>query len=63
MRMAKRRNSRRAGFEKCPIPWKELNTTYNNNEQQDSMEWFKINSCLLMTMPFMFNQSMVMQSL
>ena len=24
MRMAKRRNSRRAGFEKCPIPWKEL---------------------------------------
>ena len=24
MRMAKRQNSRRAGFEKCPIPWKEL---------------------------------------
>ena len=24
MRMAKRRNSCRAGFEKCPIPWKEL---------------------------------------
>ena len=26
MRMAKCRNSRRAGFEKCPIPWKELMT-------------------------------------
>ena len=24
MRMTKRRNSRRVGFEKCPIPWKEL---------------------------------------
>ena len=26
MRMAKCRNFRRAGFEKCPIPWKELKT-------------------------------------
>ena len=24
MRMAKRQNSRRAGFEKCPILWKKL---------------------------------------
>ena len=30
MRMVKRRNSRRAGFEKCPIPWKELMKIPNN---------------------------------
>ena len=24
MRMAESQNSRKAGFEKCPIPWKEL---------------------------------------
>ena len=30
MRMAKCRNSRRAGFEKCPIPWKELITYVND---------------------------------
>ena len=28
MRMAKRRITRRVGFEKCLIPWKELNMLY-----------------------------------
>ena len=28
MKMVKRRNSRKAGFEKCPIPWKELSATH-----------------------------------
>ena len=38
MRLAKRRNSHRAGFEKCPISWKEL--IYTMIDQQYS-ELFK----------------------
>ena len=33
MRMAKCQNSRRTGFEKCPIPWKELMATKPNTNK------------------------------
>ena len=50
MRMAKRRNSRRAGFEKCLIPWKELTRKkefFNKNAFSDEKHFFLKNYIIL----------------